>query len=194
MNFLAHLYLSGDDEEIIIGNFIADHVKGRAIEKYNEGIRTGIYLHREIDAFTDAHPLFIQTRNRLSPTYRKYAGVIADMFYDHFLSAYWKDYSSESIDAFTKRMYKVILKKYIILPPKTQRMLPFMASDNWLKSYGTFQGIERALKGMDRRTPFDSGMGNATKDLKEDYPLYLNEFRQFFPQIVQFSMQMRKSA
>ncbi len=194
MNFLAHLYLSGEDEDIIIGNFIADHVKGRAIEKYGEGIRAGIYLHREIDAYTDAHPLFIRSKNRLSPTYRKYAGVITDMFYDHFLSAYWKDYSSESIDAFTKRMYKVIFKKYIILPPKTQRILPFMASDNWLKSYGTFQGIERALKGMDRRTPFDSGMGNATKDLKADYTLYLEEFRQFFPQIVQFSMRMRKTA
>lgn len=194
MNFLAHLYLSGDDDETIIGNFIADHVKGRTIEKFSPGIRSGIMLHREIDAFTDAHPLWIQSKNRLAPTYRKYAGVITDMFYDHFLSAEWDSYSTETIDVFTSRMYRIILKRFMILPPKTRRMLPFMAKDNWLKAYGTYEGIERALKGMDRRTPFNSGMGLAVEDLKNDYALYRDEFRRFFPDLVRFSAQMRKTA
>ena len=194
MNFLAHLYLSGNDEEIIIGNFIADHVKGRAIEKYSPGIRAGITLHREIDAFTDSHPVFIQSKNRLAINYRKYAGVITDMFYDHFLSANWKDYSEEPLESFTSRMYKIILKKYLILPPKTQRMLPFMAKDNWLKGYGTFDGLDRALKGMDRRTPFESGMSHAVGDLKKNYNLYKEEFSRFFPEIKQYSWQVRKSA
>jgi len=194
MNFLAHLYLSGNDEEIIIGNFIADHVKGRAIEKYSHGIRAGIMLHREIDAYTDSHPVFIQSKNRLAINYRKYAGVITDMFYDHFLSANWNDYSDEPLESFTGRMYKIILKKYIILPPKTQRMLPFMAKDNWLKGYGTYEGLDRALKGMDRRTPFESGMSHAVGDLKKNYDLYKEEFRRFFPEIKQYSGQVRKSA
>lgn len=194
MNFLAHLYLSGDDNEIITGNFIADHVKGKAIEKYSPGIQTGIYLHREIDAFTDAHPQWIRSKNRLAPTYRKYAGVITDMFYDHFLSSEWDNYSTESIDVFTSRMFRIIMKRYLILPPKTRRMLPFMAKDNWLKAYGSFEGIERALKGMERRTPFHSGMGEAVADLKKDYIAYQNEFRTFFPELIRFSARMRKSA
>lgn len=183
MNFLAHLYLSGENEEIIIGNFIADHVKGKTILKYNNGIKQGIYLHREIDSFTDSHPVFLKSKNRLTLNYRKYAGVITDMFYDHFLSANWADYSHESLDSFTSRMYKTVMKKYFILPPKTKRILPFMAKDNWLKAYGTFEGLEKALNGMARRTPFESGMENAIQDLKKDYPIYEREFREFFPEV-----------
>jgi acyl carrier protein phosphodiesterase len=194
MNFLAHLYLSGNDEETIIGNFIADHVKGKAIEKFSDSIKSGILLHRKIDAFTDSHPVFIESKLRLAQNYRKYAGVITDMFYDHFLSANWEDYCAESIDSFTSRMYRIIMKKYFILPAKTKYILPFMAKDNWLKAYGTFEGIERALRGMDRRTPFESGMGEAVIDLKKDYPSYREEFQTFFPAIIDFSKNLRKSA
>lgn len=191
MNFLAHLYLSGADEELIIGNFIADHVKGKAMFEYSDGIQSGILLHREIDAFTDSHPVFLQSKDRLAMKYRKYAGVIVDMFYDHFLSANWSEYAEESIDDFTKRMYRIIIKKFLILPAKTKRMIPFMAKDNWLKSYGEITGLERALKGMERRTPFQSGMGDAVKDLQQDYDLYQNEFRLFFSEIVDFSAKKR---
>jgi len=187
MNFLAHLYLSGENEEIIVGNFIADHVKGRAMEKFSDGIQHGIKFHRAIDHFTDTHEVWIETKNRLAVNYRKYAGVIADMFYDHFLSANWDEYCDESIESFTKRMYKIVMKRYLILPAKTQRILPFMAKDNWLKMYGKTQGLERALNGMARRTPFDSKMENAITDLEMDYDLYKKEFELFFPEIVIFS-------
>jgi len=86
------------------------------------------------------------------------------------------------------------MKRYFILPAKTKYILPFMAKDNWLKAYGTFEGIERALKGMDRRTPFDSGMGEAVVDLKKDYQSYREEFQSFFPEIVNFSKKLRSSA
>ncbi|HPE57144.1 MAG TPA: ACP phosphodiesterase [Bacteroidales bacterium] len=191
MNFLAHLYLSGADEEIITGNFIADHVKGRAIEKFSPGIKAGIILHREIDTFTDSHPLWIQSKNRLAINYRKYAGVITDMFYDHFLSANWDEYSDENIDSFTNRMYRIVMKRYLQLPPKTKRILPFMAKDNWLKGYGTFSGLDRALNGMARRTPFESGMESAIEELKAHYQFYENEFREFFPELTEYTVQRR---
>jgi acyl carrier protein phosphodiesterase len=187
MNFLAHLYLSGDNEEIIVGNFIADHVKGDAIMKYTTGIQSGIRLHREIDAFTDSHPVFLKTRERLNGNYRKYAGVVADMFYDHFLSTDWKTYSSESLDDFTDRMHSIIIKRFPILPDKSQRFIAYMKKFNWLTGYGTFEGLGRALNGMAIRTPFKSGMENAIKDLKEDYNLYQNEFQIFFPEIIKFT-------
>ena len=121
MNFLAHLYLSGENEEIIVGNFIADHVKGNAFDKFKDEIKRGIHLHRAIDAYTDSHPVFIQSKNRLSPNYRKYAGVITDMFYDHYLSAFWESYSEEKIESFTSRMYRIVMKRFFILPLKNTK-------------------------------------------------------------------------
>lgn len=187
MNFLAHLYLSGDNEDIITGNFIADHVKGNGINKFGAGIRNGILLHRDIDYFTDSHPQFILSKNRLAPNYRKYAGVIVDMYYDHFLSAFWQHYSDEPIEKFTRRMYKILLKRFLILPPKTKRILPFMAKDNWLVGYGKPEGLGRALAGMAYRTPFDSRMENAINDLQDNYVLFKQEFEAFFPEIIEYA-------
>ena len=187
MNFLAHLYLSGDNKDIITCNFIADHVKGNGINKFSEPIRKGILLHRDIDQFTDSHPQFILSKNRLVPNYRKYAGVIVDMYYDHFLSAFWQDYSDESIEKFTRRMYKILLKRFLLLPPKTKRILPFMAKDNWLVRYGKPEGLGRALAGMAHRTPFNSGMENAINDLLENYVLFKQEFEKFFPEIIEYA-------
>lgn len=187
MNFLAHIYLSGSDEEIIIGNFIADHVKGSNGKKFSKKIQAGIFLHREIDQFTDSHPEFLKSKTRLADKYRKYAGVVVDMFYDHFLSANWKDYSNENLESYTHRIYKIIARKYLILPTKTQWILPFMMKSNWLKAYGNFEGLDRALSGMARRTPFNSGMENAVTDLKKDYENYKQEFTAFFPQIIKYS-------
>ena len=186
MNYLGHLYLSGEDEEIITGNFIADHVKGKKIDEFNEGIRKGIKLHREIDTFTDSHPAFLQTKERLAGNYRKYAGVITDMFYDHFLSKYWDDYSNEDIESFTQRMYAIVMKRFDIIPGRAKRLLTYMARDNWLKSYGKLEGLSRALNGMAIRTPFKSGMENAVTDLQKDYQKYHRDFNDFFPDIIQF--------
>jgi len=192
MNFLAHLYLSGENEEIIVGNFIADHVKGNRINKYSDGIKTGIRLHREIDKFSDNHLVFRKSKKRLAGKYRKYAGVIVDMYYDHFLSANWDSFSEEDIKSFTNRMYKIVMKRFLILPAKTQRILPFMAKSNWLVAYGTIDGLGRALKGIANRTPFESGMENAIEDIQKDYNLYKTEFEKFFPELIDFSRVRRQ--
>ena len=180
MNFLAHAYLSGNDENIIVGNFIADHVKGKAIERYTPQIKEGIILHRRIDEFTDSHPVFRKSAARLRNTYGRYAGVIVDMFYDHFLAKNWDDYSEIPIKKFTSGVYKVMMKHFLILPPKTRRILPFMATDDWLAGYAYIEGLDMALNGMSRRTNFNSGMEHAVVALKSDYELFKSEFRVFF--------------
>jgi acyl carrier protein phosphodiesterase len=193
MNYLAHLYLSGEDEEILIGNFIADHVKGEGILKFNSGIQNGIRLHRAIDTFTDSHPVYMISKNRLKINYRKYAGVVADMFYDHFLSAYWPDYSDENLDNFINRIHIIFIKNFPILPERSQRFIAYMKKFNWLKGYGTFDGLNRALSGMAMRTPFKSGMEYAAKDLKEHYELFRREFQLFFPEIIDFSLEFKRT-
>lgn len=180
MNFLAHAYLSGNDENIIVGNFIADHVKGSAVQRYPESIMAGISLHRRIDAFTDLHPVVRKSTARLKKDYGKYSGVIVDMFYDHFLAKNWKDYSEIPIKKFTSGIYRVMMSHFLILPPKTKRILPFMAADDWLAGYAHIEGLNMALNGMSRRTNFNSGMEHAVEALKKDYDLFLVEFRIFF--------------
>jgi acyl carrier protein phosphodiesterase len=180
MNFLAHAYLSGNVEKIIVGNFIADHVKGRLVDSYSEQIKAGIRLHRRIDAFTDSHPVVRRSTGRLKENYGKFSGVIVDMFYDHFLAKNWTSYSSVPIKQFTSGIYRVMMKHFMILPPKTRRILPFMMADDWMSGYAYLEGLNMALSGMSRRTKFNSGMEHATEALKRDYELYKSEFEDFF--------------
>jgi acyl carrier protein phosphodiesterase len=190
MNFLAHTYLaslSGDNEELMIGNFIADHVKGNGIGRFKPAIIKGIIFHRNTDDFTDSHPQFIKSRNRLVDQYHKYSGVVTDMFYDHLLAVNWHDYSHENIFDFTDRNYKMLLKNFLILPHKTKRLLPFMIQSNWLASYAHLDFLQRSLEGMALRTPFKSNMERAVDDLKRDYSLYSEEFRLFFPEAIEFA-------
>jgi len=180
MNFLAHAYLSGNNESIIVGNFIADHVKGKVIGKYAEGIRKGIILHRRIDGFTDSHPTVKQSTARLKHKYGKYSGVIIDMYYDHFLARNWNNYCDQPLKQFTSGIYKVMMKHFLILPPKTRKILPFMMTNDWMAAYAYLEGLNLALTGMSRRTNFNSGMEHAVDALKADYELFLKEFREFF--------------
>ena len=192
MNFLAHIFLSGDDEEVMIGNFIADAVKGKNYLGYSDGIIKGVLLHRRIDAFTDSHVVVGESKRRLRPKYRKYAGVIVDMYYDHFLSKYWENYSEVSLSQFVGNAYQVFQRRIDCLPSRIQLMLPHMIEFDWLKNYAHLEGITGALGGLSRRARYDSGMEYAVSDLKQDYCKYKCEFELFFPELMNFSFQQQK--
>ncbi len=187
MNFLAHLYLSGDDPEVMIGNFIADQVVGKHYDGYSVGIIKGIELHRGIDEFTDTHPIVERGKVRLRPMYHKYSPVIIDIFYDHFLAANWGDYSDISLSDYSESCYEIVLARDAILPAGIRRMMPYMIEYNWLYNYANFEGMERVLAGMARRAKFQSKMELSIHDLKKDYDLYAEEFKEFFPQIMEFA-------
>ena len=187
MNFLAHAYLSGDKPDILIGNFIADHITGNDYDHYRKGIIQGIYLHRKIDSFTDSHPRFLSSKRRLHPNYHKYSGVIVDMFYDHFLANYWSSWSSCGLTEFTERSYAVLIQNFNILPARTRRILPYMVEDNWLASYADLNFLQLSLQGLATRTPHRSGMEKAVTDLRAHYDLFHSEFRDFFPDLASYA-------
>ena len=188
MNFLAHLYLSGDDPKIMVGNFMGDFVKGRsAMTSFETRIIQGIELHRAIDEFTDSHEIVTQSKNRLRPKYRHYSGVIADVFYDHYLAKNWNLYHEELLPDFADKAYETILSFDAVLPKDVKYMMPYMIKGNWLVNYSKLEGINQALSGMARRTPYESKMEEATKDLEEYYEEFRNEFSDFFPQLKSFS-------
>lgn len=193
MNFLAHLYLSGDNRELQFGNFIADAVKGSHMNGYPDMIRKGILLHREIDSFTDTHPVFRQSRRRLSVKYDKYSGVIVDLYYDHYLSKYWSDFSTSDIKKHVASAYLNLVLRFDLLPQRSKRILPFMITQNWLVGYADLDALKRVFKGMARRTNYLSGMENAVEDLENDYNLYEAEFREFFPEIIHHTEQHKKA-
>ena len=188
MNFLAHLYLSGDNPNIKIGNFIGDFVKGKNLsDRFEAEIVKGIGLHREIDWFTDNHPVVKQSKDRLRPKYRHYSGVIVDVFYDHFLAKNWNQYSNHLLQDFAQACYATIQHYEIILPEEVKYMMPYMIKGNWLVNYSNLEGIQRALSGMARRTRFESKMEESVTDLQENYEDFKKEFESFFPNLIKNS-------
>lgn len=186
MNFLAHLYLSGNDEDLILGNFIADMVKGRQIDNFHENVVRGIQMHRKIDSFTDSHPMVDKSKMRLRNKYRLYAGVVVDMFYDHFLASNWREYSSLPLNKYVSNAYQLLLKNYFLLPVRARNILPFMIASNWLVNYAHLDKLQNNLQGMARRTPFNSGMEQAVGDLRKHYDEFADEFAAFFPELIAY--------
>lgn len=184
MNFLAHLYLSGDNPKIMLGNFIGDFVKGKlALEQFEPEIIRGIGLHRAIDEFTDSHPIVTKSKIRLRPKYRHYSGVIVDIFYDHLLAKNWDLFHTEILPDYAEMAYSIIQEHDSILPEEVKFMMPHMIRGNWLVNYAKLEGIERALSGMTRRTRNESKMDESVIDFKEFYPEFTQEFLEFFPEL-----------
>ncbi len=193
MNFLAHLYLAGPDAaapayaDRLLGQFIADSVPGRQLEQYLPEVQAGIRMHRAIDTFTDQHPVVRRTTARLREAgYGKYAGVVADMAYDHFLARNFQDFSSEALGDFTQRVYAVLASRAAEFPAPVQRFFPYLVQQNWLLGYAEIAGITRALQGLSRRASPGSGMETAGEELRRNYAAYEADFRAFFPKLQAF--------
>ena len=183
MNYLAHAFLSGADEELLVGNFIADSVRGNQWQHYSPRIGQGIMLHRLIDTFTDSHSVVLQSKERLRPKYRKYAGVITDIFYDHFLAANFLQFSPFTLAQYAQHVYAVVKRYHQVLPERVNYFLPYMINQNWLLGYAELAGIRKSLTGLSRRTAFVSDMEKATDELEYYYKLFSDEFFLFFPDL-----------
>ncbi|MFH7018817.1 ACP phosphodiesterase [Flavobacterium sp. FlaQc-47] len=189
MNFLAHIYLSGDNDLIKIGNFMADGIRGKQFEHFPEEVQKGIILHRSIDTYTDSHDVFRQSTKRLHEKYHHYAGVIVDIVYDHFLAKNWTKYSDEKLEDFINRFYTSLHTNYDILTEKTQSLMPYMIERNWLLSYQTVEGIKNILTQMDRRSKNTSKMQFASEELVAFYSEFEQEFTLFFEDVKKHSKQ-----
>lgn len=186
MNFLAHLFLSCDNDDLMIGNMIADFIRNREVKNYSKEVQKGIKLHRQIDHFTDHHPIVRLGAHRLQANHGKYAPVVIDIFYDHLLAKNWERYDDESLNAFTKRAYRVLTDRKAEIPPKLSKQLPDMIERNWLEQYKSEAGMQYVFELMDLRTSFPSNFSSAMDDLLGDYKQFEDEFNQFFPEVIEF--------
>lgn len=171
----------------MIGNFIADHIKGNNFTQYNAEIQQGIFLHREIDTFTDTHSIVRESKRRLHERYRHYDGVIIDIFYDYFLAKNWEKYSAIPLNVFTKSIYILFDTISGDLPIKSQNFIKYMIEYNILYNYQFKEGIERVLKGMNHRTKGKSQMHLAIVDLQELQSEFETDFTIFFKDLQEFT-------
>jgi acyl carrier protein phosphodiesterase len=184
MNYLAHIYLSGENDLVTIGNFIADGIKGKNYKKRKKDVQIGVLLHRHIDTFTDAHKTVRKSTKRLHKKYGHYSGVIVDILYDHFLAKNWEKYCDIPLEDYINNFYDLLEEHFELLPLRIQKMMPYMITDNWLLSYASIDGISRVLEGMNRRTKNRSGMDKAVNELEEFYTEFENEFTLFFDELI----------
>ncbi|MFM9987531.1 ACP phosphodiesterase [Flavobacterium sp.] len=189
MNYLAHIFLSGDNDLLKIGNFMADGIRGNDYLNFPEEVKNGIILHRHIDTFTDAHPIYRKSKHRLHEKYGHYAGVIMDILYDHFLAKNWGVYSDERLEDYAANFYMLLENNYNILSEKAKEILPYMTERNWLVSYATIAGIEIILFQMDYRTKHRANMQEAVVELQEFYSEFEQEFTLFFEELRAFCLE-----
>ena len=186
MNYLAHLYLSGDSENITVGNFIGDYVKGRKYQEYPEEISKGILLHRQIDSYTDTHTITRSSKELFRDAFGLYSGIVVDFIYDHFLARNWENYSELNLRTFAKRMHAILLSNYTVLPRRVQGFLPFLIQNKRLESYATVDGIIQSLKIMGNYSSVPKKSEEARVILMDNYALLNNNFGLFMNDIISF--------
>ena len=187
MNFLAHVYLSGNNAPLAVGNLIADRVKGNDYNDFSPMIQKGIFLHRKIDYFTDHHSDFKACVTLLFPIYRHYSKVIVDMYFDHFLAANWNRYHPQSLSEFSSQFY-IKLKEYSQeLPENIQKFTAALVRYNWFEAYASITDLQLILLQMEKRTKFPSYLGASTDQLKENYTYFHCHFTSFMEEVILYS-------
>ncbi|MBA2354599.1 MAG: DUF479 domain-containing protein [Acidobacteria bacterium] len=187
MNYLVHFLMSGDDEELRLGNLLGDLVKG-GVQRYRfpgvtDRMRTGIQLHRTIDSFSDRHPAVGRSKRLLAPRYGRLAGVIVDVFYDHVLARTWPCHSAQPLPDFTREVYGSFERHLTRLPTAIHPLARAMRRGDWLGGYAHIAGIDGALRGMAQRAPVAAGIGTAAEELVAHQAEFEAHFEEFLPDL-----------
>ena len=185
MNFLAHFYLSGEDEGLILGNYLGDFLRGSELKNLPEPIFRGIELHRAIDEFTDAHELVKNSQNTLREGLGRYVPVAVDVIYDHFLAAMWKDYSKEKLQDFAYKKYQFLEKNKAQLNERALGFLKYMQRYNILFNYQFDEGIRKVFDGLNHRARFDTQLRYAVYEMNHHRSLLEADFSSFFPELIE---------
>lgn len=181
MNHLAHLMLARNSDELMLGGFIADAVKGKKYLDYEKEISKGILLHRFIDNFTDTHAEVSELKKLLRPQFGLLSGVAIDMIYDHILAKHWNEFNTDSLEIFCNRAYLVFEKYVSIMPERNQQMLTYMHKENWLLNYAHIEGMTRSFNGMSRRIRKGELLIHAPQFILDNEIVLKESFFRFYP-------------
>ena len=151
MNYLAHAYLSGDNNNLLIGNFIADHLRGNDFKNISPAIIEGILLHRQIDTFTDSHSEFKKVKRLFYNGFEKHSGILVDIYFDYLLAKKFELHHHQSLQSFSHKVYQIYSEHQHIMPQSSTRFLDYVIKNNIYNAYGTLEGIEKVLFHLSQR-------------------------------------------
>lgn len=186
MNYLAHIFLSGSDRRMQIGNFIGDAVKGNSYNGYPDAIRNGILLHRAIDSYTDNHPRVKEAIKELKPSFGRYSGIVLDMYFDYLLGSHFPEFSGIPLKRFTRRFYRALIHNRRRLPLRIRRFMWHFIFTGRLGRYATKQGLHESLEIMIRYKFMDISADRAILYLSENEEKLLDTFRLFMAEIMAY--------
>ena len=193
MNFLAHLCLANGDSGLMIGGLIGDFVRGRrALRAFPEPIRQGIVLHRYIDKCTDRSPVVKQLRPLFSREFRRYAGIIIDLAFDHELALNWWRYMPGSLERFDIEVRDLLRDNAEWVPEKLTGFMRYADRHGLFSSYREEEVVLRALTGIGKRLSRANPLHRVSEIWPELAPAFKPAFRQFFPQIQSEVLDWRK--
>jgi acyl carrier protein phosphodiesterase len=192
MNYLMHLFLSGDTPETLVGNMMGDFVKGRLDERYPPGIRHGIELHRRIDSFAAGNPCFIRSKRLIDRSFGHYRGVLVDVFYDHFLARHWEEYRGTPYRDYIGECSALLVAHEEVLPESLRILLPRIFSADWLLSYPHMEGVASVLERMSKRVNRPNPLADGIGELSLHYGQLREDFRQFLPEISDYVKELSR--
>ncbi|MGK4476080.1 ACP phosphodiesterase [Aeromonas molluscorum] len=190
MNYLAHLHLASHCDSSLTGNLLGDFIKGPLPSGLEPSLDAGIWLHRRVDAFTDAHPEHRAAVGCFAPPWRRFGAILVDMLYDHWLSLHWAHFSPAPLPLFLQQSYAALLADEARLPGGLPLPLTAMVRQNWLASYAELDGLTRALNGIGQRLrrPQPLGLALATL-LPAQWHACEQGFLAFYPDLMRFTQQ-----
>ena len=186
MNYLAHLFLSSESPEALVGAMLGDFVKGSMKDSYPKVIRRGIELHRSIDSFTDAHEIVRDSKRLFGVERRRFAGILLDIFFDHYLAKNWRQYSSIDLSNFTTQAYQGLQLKSEWLTPDLAKVVPMMSREDWLGNYQRIDWVEYTLTRLAKRVRRGEVIATGIEELHQNYEEFEKSFAGFFPELIAF--------
>ena len=194
MNYLAHAWLARHSDDAILGAILGDFVFGQSgLQDWPPAVRSEVVRHRRIDQYTDAHPAVVAARSLFDAAgLRRYAGIVLDVHFDHCLARGWSRWNETPLDAFTTRVYRVLLEHRDALPPRLHAIAPRMAAHDWLGSYRERGNVDHAVRGIATRLSRNGDKLVACLDVLRVEETAIDEaFEAFFPDLVQGAARMR---
>ena len=194
MNYLAHLYFAEPTPESMAANLMGDFVKGRLAPDWHPELREGVMLHRRIDGFTDSHPVFLRSAARLSRQRRRFAGIIIDIAYDHFLCRHWQHFHDVSRQQYIACCYTLLGRYQGFMPDPMRRLLDRLIPQDWLNAYAEREQISYVLDRVAHRLSRPELMLGAGEEFEACYAELEEDFLVFFPALIEFAEQQRQSS
>ena len=190
MNFLAHLALAGPSDASLLGNIMADFAKGtreHLFDEFPKEVVEGMLMHRSIDKFTDAHPIFKEASALMETKRRRFAGIVIDIFFDHYLSIHWSKFYSTDLEEFIEQSYQTLAKQSQVHSELFALVLPHMRRENWLGCYGTKDGIKLTLNRVSQRSKYTAIIADCYQDFEDNYSEFEAIFLRIYPDLIEYA-------